>query len=173
MQLFLTLFSQSISDVKHFPLHPQLNQTISHSFADFQPSNMIAEHEKKRLVLYADDDADDRMLLVEHITKVAPQYTVETVDDGFAALDYLNKRVEILPCLLILDLNMPGMNGKEVMQKLKADTRFQKLQIVIFTTSASPSDAKDCAKYGVDMVTKPLDLDDLKVAADRLLSYCH
>jgi CheY-like chemotaxis protein len=132
---------------------------------------MTAEKESKRLVLYADDDADDRMLLSDTFQQVAPDYILETVPDGTAAMDYLKSNTR-QPCLLILDLNMPGMNGWEVMKKLKTDQNFQSLPIVVFTTSSNPADKQECARYGIEMITKPINTVDFEQTANRLLSYC-
>lgn len=126
----------------------------------------------KHLVLYADDDADDRLLLSDTLQSVAPDFSVETLENGFEAINYLQHRTPPMPCLLILDLNMPGISGKEVMYKLKSDERFQKLPIVVFTTSSNPADREECRKFGVDMLTKPLDLNEYEIAANRLLTYC-
>lgn len=126
---------------------------------------------KKKVVLYADDDPDDRLLLADSLLAVAPDFRVETVADGFSALTFLQKQPE-LPCLLILDLNMPGMSGKELMRNLKAEKRFERLPIVVFTTSSHPADKQECANYGVEMFTKPLDLKEYERTANVLISYC-
>ena len=124
------------------------------------------------VVLYADDDADDRMLLSTTFHALAPDIKFETVPNGIKALDFLAESKERLPCLLILDLNMPGMSGKEVLHHVKSSTEFQLLPIVVFTTSASPADKSECAYYGVDMITKPTDVNELNYTASILLTYC-
>lgn len=127
--------------------------------------------DKSPLVLYVDDDADDRMLLTDVFQQTAPGYRIDTAIDGFAALDYLRNKPE-LPGLVIMDLNMPGLNGKEVIRELKNDPRLQHVPIVAFTTSANPSDRMECARFGVDMVTKPITFDDLTRTVNILLGYC-
>lgn len=126
----------------------------------------------KPVVLYVDDDEDDRMLLEDTFHMVAPDYKVESVQSGLEALEYLKQKNDQLPCLLIVDLNMPVMTGKEVIQQLKSDKQYENLQIVAFTTSSDPNDKADCAKYGVDMITKPLNLREFEKAAGRLAEYC-
>lgn len=126
----------------------------------------------ERIVLYADDDADDRMLLSHTFQSVAPDVVLEEVPDGNEVINFLETRKQKLPCLVILDLNMPGMNGKEVLRRLKANDRYQSLPIVVFSTSSNPADREECAQYGVDMVTKPIDLGDFERTANYLLSYC-
>lgn len=131
----------------------------------------MKEAPSKKLVLYADDDPDDRLLLTDSLKAIAPQFQVETVPDGFSALYFLQNRQE-LPCLVILDLNMPGMSGKELMKSLKSEKRFEALPIVVFTTSSHPADKQDCANYGVEMITKPIDLKEFERTANVLLTYC-
>ena len=126
----------------------------------------------ERVVLYADDDADDRMLLSQTFQIVAPDVVFDEVADGHQVFNYLEARKENLPCLLILDLNMPGLNGKEIVRRLKLDDDYQNLPVVVFTTSANPADRDECAGYGVDLVTKPIDLGDFERTASHLLSYC-
>lgn len=123
-------------------------------------------------LLYADDDADDRMLLAETFFSIAPEINVKTLPNGYATIEFLQKQTPPLPCLVILDLNMPGMNGKEVIQHLKKDDHFKKLPIVVFTTSTNPADREECARFGVDLINKPLNLKDLEHTAFHLLQYC-
>ncbi|MEO6070162.1 MAG: response regulator [Chitinophagaceae bacterium] len=126
----------------------------------------------KGLILYADDDPDDLMLLQDTLQAVAPNIVVETVSNGREAIDYLTTQTPPMPCLVILDLNMPGMNGKEVMECLKKGQEFCNIPMVVFTTSSNPTDRDACARFGVDMITKPIDLYGFEKAASKLLSYC-
>ena len=126
----------------------------------------------KPVILYVDDDEDDRMLLEDTFHMVVPDYKVETVQSGFEVMDYLKNNNNHLPCLLIVDLNMPIMTGKDVIHQLKTDSQYKDLQIVAFTTSSDPNDKADCARYGVDMITKPLNLREFEKAASRLAEYC-
>lgn len=128
--------------------------------------------DNSKLVLYADDDADDRMLLSDTFQTVAPHINFETVADGYEVLSFLQANDSKLPCLLILDLNMPGMSGKEVMHNLRDNLNYQKLPIVIFTTSSNPVDKDWCDLNGIEMITKPMDFNDFEKTASRLLSYC-
>lgn len=124
------------------------------------------------MVLYADDDADDRLLLADAFECVSEEYAIELLCDGFAVIDFLSEKTPPMPCLLILDFNMPGLSGTEVMEKLKGDQRYQDLPIVVFTTSASAADRAACAAFGVEMITKPSDLREFEAAARKLLSFC-
>ncbi len=125
-----------------------------------------------KVVLYADDDADDRLLLADAFEKVIEDHSLELLSDGVAVMDFLRDKTPPMPCLLILDLNMPGLSGTEVMEKLKGDERYNNLPIVAFTTSSSEADRAACSAYGVEMITKPGDLREFEATAVKLLSFC-
>jgi CheY-like chemotaxis protein len=84
----------------------------------------------------------------------------------------LNHCRSSLPGLIILDLNLPGMDGIGIIDKLQQDKVFGSIPIVVFTTSASPTDQNTCARYRVDMITKPISFSVLTDTVKKLLSYC-
>ena len=124
------------------------------------------------VVLYVDDDAEDRMLMVDAIQMVDPRYQLVGVNDSNQAFRYLNHYRSSLPGLIILDLNLPGMAGIGIIDKLQQDKIFGSIPIVVFTTSASPADQIACARYNVDMITKPISFSILTDTVKKLLSYC-
>jgi CheY-like chemotaxis protein len=124
------------------------------------------------VVLYVDDDAEDRMLMGDAIQMVDPRYQLVGVNDGNQAFRYLNHCRSSLPGLIILDLNLPGMDGIGIIDKLQQDKVFGSIPIVVFTTSASPTDQNTCARYRVDMITKPISFSVLTDTVKKLLSYC-
>jgi CheY-like chemotaxis protein len=124
------------------------------------------------VVLYVDDDAEDRMLMGDAIQMVDPRYQLVGVNDGNQAFRYLNHCRSSLPGLIILDLNLPGMDGIGIIDKLQQDKVFGSIPIVVFTTSASPTDQNTCARYRVDMITKPISFLFLTYTIKKLLSYC-
>jgi CheY-like chemotaxis protein len=127
----------------------------------------------KPVVLYVDDDADDRLLLADALQLEAPDYQIQTAENGNEALVHLRSCADSLPCLVIIDLNMPGMNGKELIRHIKEDHLLQTLPVVAFTTSANPLDRQACDRWGVDMITKPLTFSNLKETVGILLQYCN
>jgi CheY-like chemotaxis protein len=132
----------------------------------------VPEDRSLPVVLYVDDDAEDRMLMGDAIQMVDPRYQLVGVNDGNQAFRYLNHCRSSLPGLIILDLNLPGMDGIGIIDKLQQDKVFGSIPIVVFTTSASPTDQNTCARYRVDMITKPISFSVLTDTVKKLLSYC-
>ena|SRR5450432_4137691 len=127
-----------------------------------------------RIVLCVDDDPDDRELIRNAIFKVDPSYTVAHATNGKEALQYLNRAVDTdLPCLVILDINMPVMDGKQAVVEIKKNNKLDKVPIVVFSTSSHPADLNFCLRYGVELVTKPANFKQITLEAERLLQYCN
>ncbi|HVG17204.1 MAG TPA: response regulator [Chitinophagaceae bacterium] len=129
---------------------------------------------KKRHILWADDDMDDLMLMRHVLQDIEQEYDIKEVHNGREALDYLEeqKQDSTLPCLIILDMNMPVLNGKETLHLIKSDEALKDIPLVFFTTSNSELDKLYCKRFGVEMITKPPRYNNLKDAVKRLLDYC-
>ncbi len=128
----------------------------------------------KKHILWADDDADDLMMMRHVLLDMEQQYDIKEVTNGREALDYLEtrKHANDLPCLIILDMNMPVLNGKEALSIIKKDDELKSIPLVFFTTSNSQMDKLYCKRQGVDMITKPPRYSELKTAVRRLVEYC-
>ena len=126
-----------------------------------------------RIVLCVDDDPDDRELIRNAIFKVDPSFTVAHATNGKEAVTYLIRATETeLPCLVILDINMPVMDGKQAVVEIKKHRKLDQVPIVVFSTSNHPSDLNFCRQYGVELVTKPADFKQITSEAERLLQHC-
>jgi len=127
-----------------------------------------------RTVLCVDDDADDRELVCYTINEIDPSFAVVHAENGIEAIEYLSKAkaTDNLPCLVILDINMPKMDGKETLAKIKNDEHLNDLPVVIFSTSSNPVDKLYFADYGVDLITKPNNLSGMRNEIKVLLQYC-
>lgn len=125
----------------------------------------------KRYILWADDDTDDLMLMQHVLHDIGRKYAVLEVGNGQEALDYLEaaKQQNNLPSLIILDMNMPILNGKEALTVIKKDEVLKNIPLVFFTTSNSEMDKMYCKRFGVEMITKPPKYSSLKDAVRRLL----
>jgi CheY-like chemotaxis protein len=135
---------------------------------------MTKEISTKHFVLYADDDYDDLMLVKEAFTQYSKNVELVTVPDGFHALSYLKNlsENEPSPCLIILDINMPRMDGKEALVKLRQIDRYKDVPAILFTTSSQPSDKDFATRYDAGFLTKPIDYRQMDMIADKFIEHC-
>lgn len=129
---------------------------------------------KQYTILWADDDDDDKLLMSEIIEKADKNFLIVEASNGQEALDFLDKAKYTisLPCLIILDLNMPIMNGRTTITTIKGDTILCSIPLIVFTSSNHEGDKKFCQSYNVEMVTKPSAHSDFETAVKKLLSFC-
>lgn len=129
---------------------------------------------KNQHILWADDDTDDLMLMREVLHELGNNYQISEVHNGQEALDYLAKAKakNHLPCLIILDMNMPVLDGKETLSHIRKDAELENVPVVFFTTSNSMLDKLYCQRHHVEMITKPPKFESLKEAVQKLLAYC-
>lgn len=128
----------------------------------------------KHAILYAEDDQDDVFMVKQAFEQFTGVADLHHVKNGFEALQYLNEaRIkEAFPCLIILDINMPGMDGKETLIRIKQSEDFKKIATVLFTTSSSDLDKAFARKWGAEFITKPLVYSELDDLAKRFLCMC-
>ena len=123
-------------------------------------------------VLLADDDADDREIFVRVLDTKPNVQLVHTVENGREVIDYLDGLAarEQLPHLIILDHNMPKMNGTETLGKLKSDKRYSEIQVVIYSTYSDHKMKQTCEQLGASMVlAKPASMKEYEAVIDRFL----
>lgn len=123
-----------------------------------------------RTILYVDDDTDDQLLVLEALALLAPDTPVVVVGNGIETLAYLNDlENEALPALIIMDINMPLLDGKETVVKIREQAHFNSIPIVLFTTSASLLDKQFGALYNIPFVTKPATSSELERVIEQIL----
>ena len=99
--------------------------------------------------------------------------------DGDDALDFLYHNGEYIdwakaprPSIILLDLNLPGTDGREVLEQLKQDDEFKTIPVVVFTTSSNPKDIEVCYQYGVNgYILKPIDVKKLTRTLQVFIDY--
>lgn len=113
--------------------------------------------DRRKLVLYADDDADDRSWVQDACAALDNGLDVRFVGNGREVLRYLDQCVDgSCPNLVVLDLNMPEMDGRQTLQAIKSHPRFGFLPVVIVTTSNNRIDREVCQRLGASLfLTKP------------------
>lgn len=131
--------------------------------------------ESYKLLLCVEDDLDDCAWIQEAAAEVDPKLEFAHKQNGQEALQFLQELKErnTLPCLILLDINMPILDGKETLKMLKKDRELRDIPVVVFTTSANIDDRLFFQKYNVEVVTKPSGLEHFhKVIEHIVLSRC-
>ena len=129
---------------------------------------------KNTTILYVDDDEDDLEMLQEAIMSIDPSYQIVKANNGEDGLSQLSgmKQKKTLPCLIVLDINMPRLDGRQTFQRIKADESLSNIPIVIFSTSSNKMDKMFFAGKNIEYITKPIHFPHLLQIAQKLLSYC-
>lgn len=85
---------------------------------------------------------------------------------------YVDRESAPRPGLIVLDLNLPGTDGREVLRRIKEDDNLKTIPVVVFTTSNNPKDIEECYQYGVNSyIVKPIDFAQLKRDIQTLVDY--
>lgn len=122
-----------------------------------------------------DDDHDDILLISEAFEKYTDHLRVVHAYNGYEGVMTLQKMNEkgSLPCLIILDINMPVMNGKEALKKIRADRNYDDIPVIMFSTSNNLADKRYAEGLNADFITKPLSYNDMRALVDEFVSRCN
>ena len=128
----------------------------------------------KNTILYAEEDWDDVQFVKDCFKKYNDKIELVHAPNGSEALNMLIDlhQKSIMPCLIILDINMPLMDGRQTLVKIKENPKFKKLPIVMFTTSNSHMDKEFAQKWGADFITKPLRYAEVEGLAEEFVRRC-
>lgn len=112
---------------------------------------------QKHRILIVDDDADDREIIRDAFFSTLDEQDYIFIENGDRLLEYLETNLEeAIPSLIMLDLNMPGKDGREILREIKSDKRFHHIPIIVFTTSSSMHDKQMVYDLGANcFITKP------------------
>jgi CheY-like chemotaxis protein len=129
---------------------------------------------KSLTILAADDDPEDLELIEDAFSSLEPDIALHKVTNGRAVLDYLNNRSDSdLPCLIILDYNMPELNGSQVLAKIGREQRYAGIPKLVLSTSSAPIHIHECMTNGAsEYYVKPNNLRELESLAKKMLSFC-
>lgn len=120
-------------------------------------------HMMNRRILLADDDADDRELFQEIFGMIDGEALLHMVENGMEVIQLLDSMPpgSDIPDLIILDQNMPKMNGKQTLQWLKTSDRYAHIPVIIFSTYSDDRLIRECSQLGASLViTKPSSFDE-------------
>lgn len=122
-------------------------------------------------ILLADDDEDDRLFFSDALNEIKMNTIVKIVNDGYELLNYLNSEDTVLPNVLFLDLNMPRMNGKDCLTKIKKIKKLNDIAIAIYSTSSAEKDIEETFVNGANIfIKKPSDFAALKKILKQIIT---
>lgn len=124
-----------------------------------------------RYIIFADDDADDLELITGFYKQFDRETTVLEFKDGKEVIKFLDD-FAIAPALIVLDLNMPRMNGRETLAHIRTRTLFPYIPVVIFTTSMNKQDEAFCQLYNASWINKPNHVNEVKQVARIIAEFC-
>ena len=125
---------------------------------------------KKKLLL-ADDDIDDRNFFFDFFEDRPGFELMPAAENGLEVIELLNLVTDQeLPDLIILDHNMPRMNGKQTLEFLKSTTRYAAIPIIIYSTYSSKQLIDECSVSGASLVaTKPITYEAYQIMMNQFL----
>ena len=132
---------------------------------------------KKQFILVAEDDIDDKSMLQMIFEDSGKGNLLEFVDNGqelINFLDYINQNEDTLfyPCFILLDLNMPKMDGMQTLKELKEHSAYKKIPVIIFSTTKNETEIGRCYELGANSyIIKPHNYKDLMQIMDVVNSY--
>lgn len=128
----------------------------------------MTNKKKPVLILMADDDPDDRLLTKEAFEENRLKNVLEFVEDGEELINYLYQKGQYegkntkKPDLILLDLNMPKLDGRQALKIIKSDKELKRIPIVVLTTSKAEEDIIKSYNLGVNsFITKPVTFEEL------------
>jgi CheY-like chemotaxis protein len=129
---------------------------------------------EKQVVIYVDDDLEDIDLVRDALKAYSHDIELITFTDAFELLKFIGttKKDRVFPCLIILDINMPKLDGKETLKTLRQIEGYTETPVVLFSTSTLPSDSHFATMYGAELITKPLTEHQMSCILEKFLHPC-
>lgn len=153
--------------------------TIEQEVNNFTDESTDKQSDKVVEILLVEDNLSDATLTIMALKNKNLANNLLHVKDGAEALDFIfaqgafsNRKMEDTPIVILLDINMPKVNGLEVLKKLKSDQRTNKIPVVILTSSNEDRDLIESYKLGANSyIVKPVDFDKFTEAVAELGMY--
>jgi CheY-like chemotaxis protein len=129
----------------------------------------------KPFILYIEDDIEDVELLMHVLQHLNCDIEIVHMSDGIKALEFLeqSKQYRLMPEMILLDINMSKLNGKETFVCLQADKTFARIPVVVLSTSNLPEDINYFKKFSIPYIIKPGEInrfkEELSVVLEKLL----
>ena len=125
-------------------------------------------------ILYIDDDQDDLLIFEESVSTLYPDvtlYKAQSSEAGINILNQLESERKPFPSLIMIDMNMPKMNGRETLQHIRNNRKWRHIPVAIFTTSANTDDIEFCKNFGSACITKPMNYSDYSATLEKLINH--
>lgn len=130
-------------------------------------------------ILIVEDDPEDRMLAEDAINESQPTFPVRFLEDGEQLLAYLQHKGKYQeedsnppPGVIVMDLNMPRLDGREALAQIKAHPVFKSIPVIILTTSDNTQDIENCYSLGANSyITKPRNYRELVKIMEMIKNY--
>ena len=128
----------------------------------------------RHMVLYADDDGDDIDFVESAFSSTTNNVELVTTQDGIETIEFLEKlsTMDPDPCLIILDVNMPKLNGRQTLLRIKQNDQLSNVPLVLFSTSSDPRDKEFAKRNGASYVVKPFSYENLKSVVQWFIDQC-
>lgn len=138
------------------------------------PEKNSSHQPASQSILLGEDDLDDEEILKELFASVDNSFSLTFTNNGKKLLDYLSKvSDDHLPCLIVLDYNMPEVNGEEILKELKKYPRYSRIPKIIWSTSNSDTYRKRCLEAGAnEYIIKPSKVNELLETIRYMISFC-
>ena len=153
-----------------------LRDILAVNIVPYHPNeqNLPGKLSDSKSILIGEDDIDDEELLKELFSSVDDSFALTFINNGKQVIDFLNDVSDNrLPCLIILDYNMPELNGADILHKLKNSTRYREIPKIIWSTSQTETYKNRCLELGAnDYIIKPSRVSDLVETIRYMISFC-
>jgi DNA-binding NtrC family response regulator len=124
----------------------------------------------RKVCVLIDDDAGDREVFANAIAAISAEFHVILIENATECIKMIRDR-EIVPDVIFLDLNMPGVNGYQFLVYLKGQIRYRSVPVIVYSTTSDPEEAKRTRKLGAaTFFEKPIRYSDLCLSLSMLLS---
>lgn len=155
------------------PFKTDMNTSIQHNSYRQEHFLHVAQSGGIKHIFLGEDDLDDQDFFKEAIESVDKDFNVTCFSNGKQLVDKLQELTDThLPSLIVLDFNLPLLNGAEILQVLNQHARFRQIPKLIWSTSSSPACKSSCLDNGAaDYIVKPSDLEGLRITGRKMIDF--
>lgn len=121
-------------------------------------------------ILYVDDDIEDIEIFQDAVNSVDPTIQYMSAQSGKELFEILNK-LTVLPDHIILDINMPGMDGRLCLQEIRKQEKYNSINVIVYSTNSFPKDIEHIRSFGATFIRKANSFNDLCEIVRRLSSW--